>query len=182
MTLIACLLLSTLRYPARPCLLSTWRCRKGALSIIGLMPTLKSAIMGRQTSIKSASTYSVATYGPPAMALIQSWMPPSREHWQLLSSIWQVFPLVCFLPHTRNIASWLIRKIVGRSRPVHHRLLSHGEDLSRVSLEPAGEIRMGAHGGPRLHQLVVYHVHTPSPEWDPEPASGELADGGAFCE
>ena len=36
------------------------------------------------------------------MALIQSWLPPSREHWQLLQSIWQFFPIVCCLFRAQN--------------------------------------------------------------------------------
>ena len=36
------------------------------------------------------------------MAIIESWVPPSREHWELLTWLWQFFPLVyqqqCLVP------------------------------------------------------------------------------------
>ena len=28
------------------------------------------------------------------MAIIPTWCPPSREHWELLTFLWQFFPLV----------------------------------------------------------------------------------------
>lgn len=28
------------------------------------------------------------------MAIIHNWLPPSRENWELVNSIWQLFPLV----------------------------------------------------------------------------------------
>lgn len=29
------------------------------------------------------------------MAIIESWLPPSREHWELITWAFQFFPLVC---------------------------------------------------------------------------------------
>ena len=29
------------------------------------------------------------------MAIVDSWLPPSREHWELITTLWQFFPLVC---------------------------------------------------------------------------------------
>lgn len=28
------------------------------------------------------------------MALIEGWLPPTREHWELIEYIWRFFPLV----------------------------------------------------------------------------------------
>lgn len=41
---------------------------------------------------------------PDPMALISGLLPPSRENWQLLTWLWQFFPLVslhlCYNPHS----------------------------------------------------------------------------------
>ena len=34
------------------------------------------------------------------MAIIQDWMPPSRENWELVTFLWQFFPLVLQDLHT----------------------------------------------------------------------------------
>lgn len=68
-----------------------------------------------------------------------------------------------------------------RPGAVDHSLVSHGEDLDRISLESPGENWVGAHGSPRLYELAVHHVHPPNPERDQESASRELADGRAVC-
>lgn len=41
-----------------------------------------------------AVTPSQADAKSSPMALIESWMPPSREHWDLLLRIWHFYPLV----------------------------------------------------------------------------------------
>jgi hypothetical protein len=28
------------------------------------------------------------------MAIVQNWLPPSRENWELITWLWQFFPLV----------------------------------------------------------------------------------------
>lgn len=50
--------------------------------------------------------------------------------------------------------------------PICHILLSHGENLGRVSLQSSGENRMGAHGGPGVYQPALYHVHPAEAERD----------------
>ncbi|KAI9815092.1 MAG: hypothetical protein M1827_002935 [Pycnora praestabilis] len=33
------------------------------------------------------------------MAVIEGWMPPSREHWEMISFLWQFFPVITFLQY-----------------------------------------------------------------------------------
>ena len=94
-----------------------------------------------------------------AMAIVETWCPPSREHWELLIFLWQFFPFVC--PHIltgKTGQSFTNSGYTVHTLPMAILLLSYGQDLHRVSLQRAGEDRMGYNGGTWVHYTVVLDV------------------------
>jgi hypothetical protein len=91
------------------------------------------------------------------MALLETWCPPSREHWEFLVFLWQFFPIVRLHPqkltnHSLNFG------ITVHTLPMAILLVSYGQDLHRVSLQRPWENWMGYNGGTWVHHAIIFDV------------------------
>lgn len=91
------------------------------------------------------------------MPIIPTWCPPSREHWELVTFLWQFFPIVRYAIYSGRTY------ITNRSHAAHldsmvRQILSHGQDLNRIYFQHPGQDWLGYYGGTGLHYSFVLDV------------------------
>lgn len=116
------------------------------------------------------------------MAIIESWMPPSREHWDLLLWLWQLYPIVRFqaLGHSNWLLTLVSIVIVSISSMASD-LVPHGQNLYRLTVQHSWENCLDLDGASRRADTPVPHVCPPRPEQNINPSHGQLAHGRSFC-
>ena len=90
------------------------------------------------------------------MAIIESWVPPSREHWELITFLWQFFPLV--------YATVDMKSKRAHSDPDHlvsmvDRLVSPRENVYQFAMEHSWKDWLGNNGSAGLPAIALHHVH-----------------------
>ena len=93
------------------------------------------------------------------MSIIPTWCPPSREHWELVTFLWQFFPIVRYAFPSVQMTS-ANRTVVAHFDPMGRQLLSHGQDLDHIYSQYPGQDWLGDYGGAWLHHSFVHHVQS----------------------
>lgn len=91
------------------------------------------------------------------MAILATWSPPSREHWEWITFLWQFFPIVndSTFNHIENFAD-LNHTVHALSMALL--LLSYGQDIYTVTIQCSWKDRMGDNGSTWVYNLVIYNV------------------------
>ena len=98
------------------------------------------------------------------MAIIDSWLPPSREHWELVNYSWQFFPVVCRDPHrSSSVYPVCSRSSAVDSHTMDDGLVSTRENFGLFTSQSSGQICMGSHGDSRICSTAILHAHYPIP-------------------
>lgn len=113
------------------------------------------------------------------MELINSWLPPSREHWELITWLWQFFPLVR-APYSCILGKALTLDI-GHDIAMAIGLLSARQNIRGVSLQYSRENSMGDNGGTWLYDGTLPDVHLTAAEWYYPASWTQLAHGRTVC-
>jgi hypothetical protein len=92
------------------------------------------------------------------MAIIDTWCPPSREHWQLVTFLWQFFPMACTLCYEDYMKTLAKRDYTDHAFPMAFLILPYGQDIYPVSIQRTREDWMGNNGSTRVHNAVVHYV------------------------
>ncbi len=93
------------------------------------------------------------------MPMIPTWCPPSREHWELVTFLWQFFPIVWYAIR-RGQLSFTDRIHLVHVVPMARQILSHGQDLDGISFQHPRQDRLGYYGGAWLHHAPVLDVRS----------------------
>lgn len=96
------------------------------------------------------------------MAVVENWLPPSRENWEWLCYVWQFFPLVrlscaCDKHPIQDFAKSFI---TDHSCAMAHRLVPSRQDVNRVAMECTRQDWMGSYGVYRTDNLAVHLLYT----------------------
>lgn len=116
------------------------------------------------------------------MAIIESWMPPSREHWDLILWLWQLYPIVRFKALSSftwllTVVSILIVSIFSMASD----LVPHGQNLYRLTVQHSWENRLDLDGASGRADTPVPHVCPPLPKQNINPSPRQLAHGRPLC-
>ena len=91
--------------------------------------------------------------------IIPTWCPPSREHWELVTFLWQFFPIVRYAIRKDRMSftnpSYAVHLV-----PMARQVLSHGQDLDRIFLQCPRQDWVGYYGGAWLHHAFVLDVRS----------------------
>lgn len=93
------------------------------------------------------------------MPLIPTWYPPSREHWEIVTFLWQFFPVVRYAIRGQRM-SVTNPSFVAHFVPMVHKVLSHGQNLDSIYTQHSGEIWVGYYGGSWLHHAFILDVRS----------------------
>lgn len=91
------------------------------------------------------------------MPIIPTWCPPSREHWELVTFLWQFFPVVRYTIRSNQTISTNTSHVVYIA-PMADQVLSYGQDLHDICFQHSGPDRLGYHGGAWLYHTFVHNV------------------------
>ena len=93
------------------------------------------------------------------MSIIPTWCPPSREHWELVTFLWQFFPIVRYAIRSVSM-SFTNKSYAVHPVPMARQILSHGQDLNGIYVQPPGQDRLGYYGGAWFHHATVLDVRS----------------------
>jgi hypothetical protein len=101
------------------------------------------------------------------MSIVEGWMPPTRENYQLILVVWQIlYPFVSIMLFSQSSGerpckaqSLLTVEVCGTDwfLAICDQVVWNGQDFSARSIESARPHRMDVDGGTRVHHVAVYY-------------------------
>jgi hypothetical protein len=99
------------------------------------------------------------------MAIVENWLPPSRENWEWICYVWQFFPVVrCAHARAREMDTGLQADercvCAGYGGAMGARVLSAGQNVDRVKIQYPRESGLGHWRDHGASYPAVYLLHT----------------------
>jgi hypothetical protein len=91
------------------------------------------------------------------MALIEEWMPPTRQNWELLVFYFQFFPLVRLTTHFRHKRDPYV--LPGHCPYVDSTMVWSRQDIRSYIIRSARQVGLDYDGGPRFPYLALRDEH-----------------------
>ena len=118
------------------------------------------------------------------MAIVENWLPPSRENWEWICYVWQFFPVVrCAHEMIRAGYELMCGVCVGYGSAVGARVLSAGQNIDRIAVQCSGQGGMGHWRDHGASYPVVHLLHAAKGPWARclAAALGKLDHGWVLC-